>query len=213
MSAQTITLTPMANTNLAAPVVAQLRLLPGANYTVGLESNASVVIYPSPTASGTGLLGQYYTNSSTTYTNSKNFNPTNLFLTRIDPEVNFIWSNGMSPNLSNGNYTVRWTGQVQPQFSDLYYFDVRSDDGCRLWVNDQLLINKWQSQGATDWTNAIALQAGVPYDLELDYLQTGGSARRNFIGIARSQPRKSSPAPVCIPPTVSAKAVPMRRRW
>src|SRR5208282_1055502 len=121
---------PMADTNLPTPVLAQLQLLPGANYTVGAESNASVVIYPSPTASGTGLLGQYYTNSSTTYTNSANFNPTNLLLTRIDPVVDFLWSNGMSPNLSNGNYTVRWTGQVQPQTSDTYIFDVNSDDGC-----------------------------------------------------------------------------------
>jgi hypothetical protein len=52
--------------------------------------------------------------------------------------------------LSNGLYTVRWTGQVQPQFSETYVFDVKSDDGCRLWVNDQLLINKWQSQSVTD---------------------------------------------------------------
>jgi len=45
---QPITLTPLANTNLAAPVLAQLNLLPGLNYTIGIQSNASVVIYPSP---------------------------------------------------------------------------------------------------------------------------------------------------------------------
>ena len=78
------------------------------------------------------------------------FNPTNLFLTRIDSTVDFNWTNGTSPDLSNGTYTVRWTGQVQPQFSETYIFDVASDDGCRLWVNDQLLIDKWQSQGLTD---------------------------------------------------------------
>ncbi len=180
VSSQTITLTPMADTNLPTPVLAQLQLLPGANYTVGTASNASVVIYPSPAGKGSGLLGQYFTNSSTTYTNSKNFNLTNLFLTRIDPVIDFTWSNGMSPNLSNGYYCVRWTGQVQPQFSETYVFDVRSDDGCRLWVNDQLLINKWQSQSVTDWTNAIALQAGARYDLKLEYLQYGGSAQAHL---------------------------------
>src|ERR1700722_10702844 len=194
VSSQTITLTPMANTNLPAPVLVQMQVLPGANYTVGVESNASVVIYPSPTPSGTGLLCQYYTNSSATYTNSKNFNPTNLFLTRIDPAVDFIWSNGMSPNLSNGNYTVRWTGQVQPQFSEQYYFDVRSDDGCKLWVDGQLLINKWQTQGATDWTNAIVLQAGVRYDIELDYLQTGGSAQAHLSWYSADQPEEIIPS-------------------
>ena len=194
VSSQTITLLPMANTNLPAPALAQLGLLPGANYTVGVASNASVVIYPSPTPMGSGLLGQYYTNSSTTYTNSKNFNPTDLFLSRIDPVVDFIWSNGMSPNLSNGLYTVRWTGQVQPQFSETYYFDVRSDDGCRLWVNDQLLIDKWQSQSVTDWTNAIALEAGVRYDLRLDYLQAGGSAQAHLSWFSPSQPEQVIPS-------------------
>jgi uncharacterized protein (DUF1800 family) len=204
VSSQTIALLPMANTNLAAPVLAQLQLMPGANYTIGSNNEASVAIYPSPTASGTGLLGQYYTNSSTTYTNSKNFNPTNLFLTRIDPAIDFTWSNGMSPNLSNGYYTVRWTGQVQPQFSETYVFDVRSDDGCMLWVNDQLLISKWQPQGATDWTNAIALQAGVHYDLRLDYFQDGGSAQADLSWYSPSQPKEIIPNSCLYPSNTTA---------
>lgn len=192
-SSQTITLTPMANTNLQTPVIAQLQLLPGANYTIGTQSNAAVVIYPSPTASGTGLLGQYYTNSSAIYTNSANFNPTNLFLTRVDSSIDFDWTNGTSPNLSNGLYTVRWTGQVQPQFSETYVFAVASDDGCRLWVNNQLLINKWQSQGLTTWTNSIALQAGTRYNIRLDYLQTGGAAGAYLYWYSPSQPEEIIP--------------------
>jgi hypothetical protein len=202
ISSATVTLVPMADTNLQTPVIAQLNLLPGANYTVGSPSNASVVIYPSPTPSGTGLLGQYFTNSSTTYTNSKNFNPTNLFLTRIDPVIDFNWTNGTSPNLSNGLYTVRWTGQVQPQFSETYFFDVNSDDGCRLWVNDQLLIDKWQAQGATDWTNAIALQAGARYDLKLEYLQAGGAAQAHLYWYSASQSKQVIPNN-CLYPTNS----------
>ncbi len=193
VSSLAIPLTPMADPNLPAPVFAQLQLLPGANYTVGYESNAAVVIYPSPTASGSGLLGQYYTNSSTTYTNSKNFNPTNLFLTRIDPGIDFDWTNGTSPDLSNGLYTVRWTGRVQPQFSETYTFDVRSDDGCRLWVNDQLLIDKWQAQGLTDWTNSIILQAGTRYDLRLDYLQAGAGAQAYLFWYSPDQAKELIP--------------------
>ncbi len=141
-------MTPLANTNLHAPVIAQMQLAPGTNYLVGSASNASVVIYPSPTAAGSGLMGHYYTNSSTTYTNAANFNPTNLFLTRLDPVIDFIWGpTNPPPNLSNGLYSVRWTGQVQPQYSETYFFDVRSDDGCKLWVGDQLVINNWKSQG------------------------------------------------------------------
>jgi len=195
-----VSVIPLANTNLSTPAIAQMRILPGTNYLIGNPATASVVVYPSPTASGTGLLGQYYTNSSTTYTNAVNFNPTNLFLTRVDPTVDFIWTNGTSPNLSNGLYCVRWTGQVQPQYSEVYYFDVKSDDGCRLWVNDQLLINKWQSQGATDWTNAILLQAGTRYDLKLEYLQTGGAAQAHLYWYSADQSEQVIPNS-CLYPT------------
>ena len=200
----TITLTPLANTNLPTPVIAQLLLLPGANYKVGTQSNAAVAIFPSPAATGTGLFGQYYTNSSTTYTNANNFNPANLITNRIDPVIDFTWGpTNPAPNLSNGLYTVRWTGQVQPQYSETYVFDVKSDDGCRLTVNDQLLINKWQSQGATDQTNSIALQAAVRYDLKLEYLQTGGSASAHLYWYSPSQSEQVIPN-TCLYPTNGA---------
>ena len=194
-SSKTISVVPLANTNLQVPVVVQLKLSPGAGYAVGTFSNASVVIYPSPTATGTGLTGYYFTNSSTTYTNAANFNPTNLFLTRLDPVVDFTWGGtNPPPNLSNALYSVRWTGQVQPQYSETYYFDVRSDDGCKLWVNDQLVIDDWKSQGATDVIGTIALQGGTRYDLKLEYLQTGGSGQTHLNWYSASQSKQIIPS-------------------
>jgi len=202
ISSQTITLTPFADTNLATPVIAQLQLLPGTNYSVGSPSNAAVVIYPSSTASGTGLFGQYFTNSSTTYSSTNNFNPANLITNRIDPVIDFVWGGtNATPNLSNGLYTVRWTGQVQPQFSETYFFDVFSDDGVRLWVNDQLLIDKWQTQsGGLEWSNSIALQAGTRYDLKLEYLQTGSKAQAHLYWYSADQSKQVIPN-TCLYPT------------
>ncbi|HEY2084360.1 MAG TPA: PA14 domain-containing protein, partial [Verrucomicrobiae bacterium] len=191
---KTISVTPLANTNLQVPVITQLNLLPGTGYSVGAPNTASVVIYPSPTASGLGLTGNYYTNASTNYLSITNFNSTNLFLTRVDPAVDFNWTNGTSPNLSNGVYCVRWTGQIEPQYSETYVFDVNSDDGAKLWVNDQLLIDKWVSQGATDWTNAIALQANTRYNIKLEYLQTGGKAQAHLSWYSSSQPKQVIPS-------------------
>jgi hypothetical protein len=193
MSTTNISVTPLANTNLHTPVVAQLQLLSGAGYTVGSGSNAAVVIYPSPMPTGTGLAGYYFTNSSTTYTNTNNFNPANLITNRLDPVIDFVWGGtNPPPSLSNGLYTVRWTGQVQPQYSEAYFFDVKSDDGVKLWVNDQLLIDKWQSQN-TEWSNSIPLQGGVRYDLKLEYLQTGGSAQAHLYWYSPSQPKQIIP--------------------
>jgi hypothetical protein len=76
-----------------------------------------------PLPSGTGLTGEYFTNASATYTNVVNFNPANLFLTTNNPVIDFVWGPATAPNLSNGNYTVRWNGQVEPQYSELYFFE------------------------------------------------------------------------------------------
>ena len=201
ISSTNISVTPLANTNLHTPVVAQMQLLSGAGYAVGAGSNAGVVIYPSPTPVGTGLMGYYYTNSNVTYTNAANFNPTNLFLTRLDPTVDFIWGGtNPPPNLSNALYTVRWVGQVQPQYSETYSFDVRSDDGCKLWVGDQLVINNWKQQSVTDVASNITLQAGSRYNLKLEYLQQGASAQAHLNWYSPSQPKQIIPSN-CLYPT------------
>ena len=218
-STRTITVVPVANTNLQAPVIVQLKLLPGANYSVGTQSNANVVIYPSQTANGTGLTGLYYTNSSTTYTSTNNFNPSNLITNRIDPAIDFVWvGTNFSPNLSNGLYSVRWVGQVESQYSETYYFDVLSDDGVKLWVNDQLLIDKWQTQnGGSEWVSSIALQGGTRYDIKLEYLQNASKAQahlywysadqaRQIIPSNRLFPTNTTPAPTAITSPLSAIA-------
>jgi hypothetical protein len=194
VSSQNISVTPLANTNLRSSVIAMLKLSGSTNYTLTVNSNASVVIYPSATPSGTGLSGTYYTNSSTTYTNVANFNPTNIILTRVDPFIDFTYTNGPTPNLTNGLYSVRWVGQVLPQYSETYYFAVRSDDGCKLWVNDQLIIDNWKAQSATEVVNTIALQGGTRYNIRLEYLQAGGT------GAVRLSWYSASQAKVVIPP-------------
>jgi uncharacterized protein (DUF1800 family) len=136
----------------------------------------------------------YFTNASSTYTNPINFNPTNHFLTTNDAIIDVIWGPATTPNLSNGNYTVRWTGQLEPQYSETYAFETRTDDGVKLWINDQLLIDHWQLQGTTSWTNAITLQAGVRYNIQMDYFTRGGTARARLYWYSPSQPRQVVPS-------------------
>jgi hypothetical protein len=207
-SSQTIFVRPLPNTNLKAPVLATMQVLSGSGYTVGTANKASVVIYPSATASGTGLLGQYFTNSSSTYSSSLNFNPANLVMTRVDPTVDFVWGNNTTPiPNSGGYYCVRWTGQVQPQYSETYYFDANTDDGVRLWVNNQLVIDHWVAQSATDSIGTIALQGGVRYNIQMDYFQGNGSAVAHLSWYSPSQPKQIIPSNRLYPTTNSPAAV------
>lgn len=212
-SSQMITVTPLANTNLTSPVAASLQVLTGTGYQVGSQRQAAVLIYPSASAGGTGLSGQYFTNASTIYASSANFNPTNLVLSQIDPVIDFTWGTPTTPFTNSGYYTIRWTGQVQPEFSETYYFDARTDDGVRLWINDQLIVDHWVGQAPTDWVGSIALQAGVRYDLRMEYLNVGGGAQAHLYWYSPSQPKQIIPTarlyPAASAPTPTAVTSPL----
>src|SRR5437867_2191147 len=204
ISSATVDVSPLANTNLLNPVVAMMKIVPGSGYTIGSTSNASVVIYPSQTAGGSGLTGQYYTNASSTYSSSVNFNAANLKLTRTDPAVDFVWGNTTNPIPNNGYYCVRWTGQVQPQYSDTYYFVANTDDGVKLWVNDQLIIDSWVGKSASDLTGTISLQAGVRYNIKMEYFQQAGSAVAHLSWFSPSQAKQIIPSTRFYPSSSSA---------
>lgn len=155
---------PFTLTNSAA--VKALATLPGAfNSPVATASfidNAAI-------GSGTGLLGQYWSNTTSVAFTNASFNapPT---LVRTDPNINFNWgASGPAPAIGTSNYVVRWTGTVQPQFSQDYTFYTTADDGVRLYVNGQLLINDWVTQAVTTASNRIPLVAQQLYNIELDY--------------------------------------------
>jgi hypothetical protein len=119
---------------------------------------------------GTGLNGDYYTTQLETFTNS----PT---LSRIDPTVNFNFGTGSpDPSISSDTFTVRWSGQVQPLYTQTYTFYTRTDDGARLWVNGQKLVDKWVNQGPTEWSGTIALTANQKYDILMEYYENTQSA-------------------------------------
>lgn len=117
---------------------------------------------------GTGLKGEYFNNM--TLSGSP-------VLTRTDATVNFNWGTGNpgSP-INNDNFSVRWSGQLLPLYSENYTFTTRSDDGIRLWVNGTQIINNWTNHAATNNTGTINLVAGVKYDIVLEYYENTGDA-------------------------------------
>ncbi len=206
VSSKTITVTPIANASRLVPAVAMLSLLPGTGYTVGFFSNATVTVYPTQTPTGTGLTGDYYTNMSTTYGNAANFNPANKMFTRIDTNIAFSW-NTTTPFVNNGRFCVRWTGQVEPQYSELYYFNVNVDDGVKLWVNDQLIIDSWVTHSASaNVVGTASLQAGVRYNFKMEYYQNTGSCVATCAWYSASQPKQVIPKSRLYPSSVTPAA-------
>ena len=202
----TLTLSPLPNAALRNSAVATAYVPPGGTYTLGANSSASVVIAPAGNTTGTGLTGYYFQDSSTSNitTYSANlFLPANLKITRLDPGVNFTWTTtGPGSPMAATYYTVRWAGQVQPQYSEAYYFDTNTDDGVKLWVNGQLIIDGWSYQ-SSDRIGAINLQAGVLYDIKMEYFQGAGGASAMLSWYSNSQVKQVIPASRLYPDTIT----------
>ena len=111
------------------------------------------------TGTGDGLTGNYYDHSDFTA----------FFATQIDTTVDFDFGTGAPlPGMGVDWFSIRWTGEVKPEFSETYTFYVEKDSGARLWVNDVLIIDAWPFK-VEEVSGAIALTAATRYDIRLDF--------------------------------------------
>lgn len=174
-----VKVTPLANAARVSSVSVIMTVQPGSGYTVGAANSAAVAIFPAgTTANGTGLTGTYYSGSGTPHSSAANFSTSYLpAKTRLDSTVDFTWTTAatLPAGVASSSFCVRWTGQILPQYSETYTFDVKGRDGCFLKIGGQTVIDSWHSYGAAvDQTGTITLQAGVRYDIQLDYFCGSG---------------------------------------
>ena len=119
-----------------------------------------------------GLVGQYWTS------NGGDGDFSARLLIRVDPVIDFNWGGGSpDPLVPSDHFAARWTGTVTTtDAAGTYTFYTHTDDGVRLWVDNQLLINKWQNQSGTEWSGSISLAADTAYLITMEYYDSGGSA-------------------------------------
>jgi beta-glucosidase len=146
---------------------------------------------------GTGLIGtvvhpvpaaSLYTNSEKTVRGlqAEYFGNTDLqgepVMRRVDPTVNFSWGfNGVAPKLKQ-NYSVRWTGVLAPTASGDYILGFTGQDGYRIWVDGQLLVEDWTPhRPSTTVTKEIHLDRGHTYALKIEYFQTVRGAEAKLV--------------------------------
>jgi uncharacterized protein YraI len=115
-----------------------------------------------------GWRGEYYNNMTLSGS------PT---LVRVDQAIDFSWGTG-SPEwgvVGADNFSVRWTGNLNLS-PGRYRFTTATDDGVRLWVNGQLVIDKWLEQHTTYYTAEVELPNGTA-SVQMEYFENVGGAR------------------------------------
>ncbi|MEN6427211.1 MAG: PA14 domain-containing protein [Phycisphaerales bacterium] len=102
-------------------------------------------------------------------------------LTRTE-NVDFTWgTNSPGDPVPADAFSVRWTGSLIPPETGGYTFATRSDDGVRLWVGGDRVINNWTDHSSTlNTSQTISLDAGEPVSIQLEFYENGGDAIMQF---------------------------------
>ena len=115
----------------------------------------------------TGLYGEYFDDKFLEGTPQ----------TRVDKVVNFDPVNNPPDPYTNFRHkSMRWTGYIAPNFSGTYKIGVNSDDGVRMWLNEELVVDEWHNRGMTTDQVEIPMEAGKKYAIKLEYFDNGGDA-------------------------------------
>ena len=141
----------------------------------GVFDNSEFVTAPNGEA---GLRSEYFTNENL---------EGKPVLVRTDRHVNFKWENGsFAPGEPEDHFSARWTGYFVPRKSGDYRFYTSADDGARLYIGDDLVINDWQRHAETLDTYTRHLEAGQPYKIRVEYFEAEGTATMGF-GVASAE--------------------------
>ena len=120
-----------------------------------------------------GLLGTYY---------DQNAIPRAYFtgntLERFDRQVNFNWGGGRPAiGFGTNDFSVIWEGRIEINRTGAYRFSTLSDDGVRLHVNGETIIENFTDHAPRrDTSRPINLRAGEFYDIRMEFYERGGGA-------------------------------------
>lgn len=101
---------------------------------------------------------------------------------RTDRQIDFHWTlYGPDTNLSNDFYSVRWKGSLTAPETRKYKIGLEGNDGFRLYVNHQLVIDQWDKQSYHTLLNEVFLEKDSSYPITIEFKESNGNAHIQLI--------------------------------
>ncbi len=101
-------------------------------------------------------------------------------MVRFDPDINFDWGTGSpAPLLPVDHFSVRWTRTYNLAAAGLYQIDVTVDDGVRVFIDNNLVIDQVREQSQADITTQVQLTQGN-HEFRIEYVEYTGLAAMKF---------------------------------
>ncbi|MFP4394563.1 MAG: PA14 domain-containing protein [Anaerolineales bacterium] len=98
-------------------------------------------------------------------------------LTQEEDRIDHDWGVGSpEPRVRVNRFSARWTRRININVAGMYRFTVTGDDGVRLWVDGELILDEWQVQAAKTFTPEKYLTEGA-HRVRLEYFENTGAAQ------------------------------------
>lgn len=111
--------------------------------------------------------GQYYDNRDL---------QGNPVLLRCDEDINFFWGEGIpGSSVPPDNFSIRWNRTINFSETGWYRFRTFTDDGLRLYLDGEELINDWVARSFAERSTVVELDQGT-HQLTMEYVEWSGDA-------------------------------------
>ena len=92
--------------------------------------------------------------------------------TVTDKNIDFDWgTNRPMPDMDYENFSVRWEGYLIPEKDGRYGLGTEAFSGSDLYLNDTLLVTRYDVHNPRKEYEYVDLKAGKPYKIKMDYKQ------------------------------------------
>ena len=103
-------------------------------------------------------------------------------LTRQDPQIDFRWTlNSPGRGIPFDWYSARWSGRILVPTQAPRRIAVEGNDGYRLYIDDQLVIDNWKKQSYGMRTAHVRWIPGTSHAIRLEYFESTGNARLKLL--------------------------------
>lgn len=100
---------------------------------------------------------------------------------RIDKTILFNPANAApDPFLPQSPLSIRWNGTLVAPYTGNYELNLKCDDGCRMYMDDQLLIDDWVVHSLQNKRVTVSLEAGKSYQFRIEYFDDGGEKQASL---------------------------------
>jgi hypothetical protein len=129
---------------------------------------------------------------------------------RTDKAIDFNWGEeAPDPNVPADNFSVRFNADLQVAVDGTYMLHGTADDGIRVYLDNELLIDAWVDQGMTEYdTPPLDLVAGETYLVTLEQYENGGGAGAELRWSSDVISKQIIPSGALMPPTVATSPMP-----